>query len=96
MPLRQRLNFQGGRQLLLDAALEAIKVAEDPANEGDRVLVARSFHTATVYLEVLSSFNAVSPGACCLRLCGVDAVICYRYSLLLAESTACLTISCRQ
>ncbi|CAM9349713.1 unnamed protein product [Pylaiella littoralis] len=52
---------QGGRQLLLDAALEAIKVAEDPANEGDRVLVARSFHTATVYLEVLSSFNAVSP-----------------------------------
>lgn len=63
-----RLISQGGRQLLLDAALEAIKVAEDPATEGDRVLMARSFHTATVYLEVLSSFNAVSPGACVLRL----------------------------
>eukprot|EP00903_Cladosiphon_okamuranus_P012731 g11902.t1 len=54
-------NTKGGRQLLLDAALEAIKVAEDPATEGNRVLMARSFHTATVYLEVLSSFNAVSP-----------------------------------
>ncbi|CAM9740853.1 unnamed protein product [Scytosiphon promiscuus] len=52
---------KGGRQLLLDAALEAIKVAEDPATEDNRVLMARSFHTATVYLEVLSSFNAVSP-----------------------------------
>lgn len=60
--------FQGGRQLLLDAALEAIKVAEDPATEGNRVLMARSFHTATVYLEVLSSFNAVSPGACVLEI----------------------------
>lgn len=70
-PLPPRI-FQGGRQLLLDAALEAIKVAEDPANEGDRVLVARSFHTATVYLEVLSSFNAVSPGWCCVYTCGGD------------------------
>ncbi len=55
--------YQGGRQLLLDAALKAIKVAEDPETENDRLLMARSFHTATVYLEVLSSFNAVSPGA---------------------------------
>lgn len=63
-----RLIVQGGRQLLLDAALEAIKIAEDPATEGNRVLMARSFHTATVYLEVLSSFNAVSPGACVLEI----------------------------
>lgn len=47
---------------MLDAAMEAIKIAEDPALEDDRVLKARSFHTATVYLEVLSSFNALSPG----------------------------------
>ncbi|CBJ27498.1 Ca2+/calmodulin-dependent protein kinase, EF-Hand protein superfamily [Ectocarpus siliculosus] len=52
---------KGGRQLLLDAALEAMKVAEDPSTKGDRVLMARSFHTATVYLEVLSSFNALGP-----------------------------------
>lgn len=58
-----RYTVQGGRQLLLDAALEAMKVAEDPANEGNRVLKARSFHTATVYLEVLMSFDALSPGA---------------------------------
>lgn len=66
--LTSRLVFQGGRQLLLDAALEAIKVAEDPATEGNRVLMARSFHTATVYLEVLSSFNAVSPGTYMLEI----------------------------
>ena len=53
---------QGGRQVLLDAALEAIKVAENSLSEGNRVLKARSYHTATVYLEVLSSFNALSPG----------------------------------
>lgn len=39
-----------------------MKVAEDPSTKGDRVLMARSFHTATVYLEVLSSFNALGPG----------------------------------
>ncbi|CAM9242227.1 unnamed protein product [Ascophyllum nodosum] len=52
---------RGGRQVLLDAALEAIKVAENSLSEGNRVLKARSYHTATVYLEVLSSFNALSP-----------------------------------
>lgn len=51
--------------MLLDAALEAIKAAEDPATDDNRVLRARSFHTATVYLEVLSSFNALSPGDFC-------------------------------
>lgn len=68
LPIRY---LQGGRQLLLDAALEAIKVAEDPATEENRVLMARSFHTATVYLEVLSSFNAVSSGMFVLKSCAL-------------------------
>lgn len=56
---------------MLDAALDAIKVAEDPEREGNRVLKARSYHTATVYLEVLMSFNALSPGVWITRTGGI-------------------------
>lgn len=56
------LTSQGGRQLLLDAALEAIRVADESSSRHNRVLQARNYHTATVYLEVLMSFNALSAG----------------------------------
>lgn len=52
---------QGGKQMLLEAAIEAIRAADDPSTQHDRLLRARNFHTATVYLEVLMSFSPLTP-----------------------------------